>query len=85
MEWLSILGELVSMVGFPICAYLLSMKMISDKDAAAREDAKTHNEAIQNMMEKYMVLSESINNNTEAINNNTTVLATLVGEMHKEA
>lgn len=84
MDVVGTIGELIGTVGFPIAAYLISMWMINKKDDAAREDAKAHNETVNSMIEKYAVLSEGINNNTEAVNNNTAILTTLVGELHNK-
>lgn len=77
--------EVVGSLGFPIAAYVLSMWMINKKDDAAREDLKEYNKTINDMVEKYSVLSEAINNNTEAVANNTIILSNLVGEINKEA
>lgn len=77
--------EIVGSLGFPIAAYILSMWMINKKDDAAREDLKEYNKTINDMVEKYGVLSEAINNNTEAVANNTIILSNLVSEINKEA
>ena len=67
MELATIVGDLISTVGFPIGAYLISMYMIDKKD-----------KIIIDMIEKYGTLAEGLNNNTEAIKNLTVSITHLI-------